>query len=339
MKDKILVTGGLGYIGSHTTVSLLENKYDVVIIDDLSNSRAWMLDRIETITGSRPVFYSYNMCREELLRDVFEKEKTIRGVIHFAASKSVAESVREPLKYFRNNLVPLINLLECMEEYAAPHIIFSSSATVYGQPDQLPAAESTPFKKALSAYGSTKQFGEDILEKTCAAKNITCTSLRYFNPAGAHESALIGELPLGIPNNLMPYITQVAAGKIPALTVFGNDYKTPDGTCLRDYIHVCDLATAHVKSLQRLLAGKQSAAYEAFNIGTGKPVSVLELITAFETCNKVKLPYHTGPRRPGDAESIYAAVDAAQQQLDWKAERDIHDIVTSAWQWQKRLEE
>ena len=337
MKNKILVTGGLGYIGSHTVVELLTQNFEVVIIDDLSNSRLFILDRIELITGIRPVFYQYDLQNKDILRQVFTSEKKIAGVIHFAASKAVGESVREPLKYFRNNIIPLISLLECMLEFDVQNIIFSSSATVYGQPDQLPVTENTVFKKSPSAYGSTKQMCEDILEKTASVKNINCTSLRYFNPAGAHKSALIGELPLGSPNNLIPYIAQVAAGKEDTLTVYGNDYDTPDGTCIRDYVHVADLAEAHIKCCNRLLRKEQQQKFEAFNIGTGNPVSVLEIITAFETYTGVPVKYELGNRRPGDAAIIYAAVDAATYELGWQALRTLQEMVTSAWQWQQQL--
>ncbi len=335
--QKILVTGGLGFIGSHTTVELINAGYEVVIVDDLSNSQAFILDRIEQITNVRPMFYQIDMCDKEKLLQCFQLQKNIAAVIHFAASKSVGESVRNPLKYFHNNLLSLIKLLECMQEFAVNKMVFSSSATVYGQPDQLPAIESTPFQKALSAYGSTKQMGEEILEKTSAAKNMNVIALRYFNPVGAHQSALIGELPFGIPNNLMPFVTQVAAGKLKRLTILGDDYNTVDGTCVRDYVHVVDLAKAHVKSCGLLLKARQQAKYEVFNIGTGYGISVLEIIRAFEKYNAIKLNYIIGKRREGDAECIYADVTKANAKLGWKAKMGLKEIVTHAWQWQKAL--
>jgi UDP-glucose 4-epimerase len=336
---KILVTGGLGFIGSHTVVELQQSGYEVVIIDDLSNSDINVLEGIEKISGIKPVFYQINMLDKKLLDEFFVSEINISAVIHFAASKAVAESVKEPLKYFHNNLLSLIHLLQCMEIVGIKDIVFSSSATVYGDPDELPATENTVFKKALSSYGSTKQMGEDILEKTSAVKNINAISLRYFNPVGAHASALIGELPLGIPNNLMPYITQTAAGVREQLTVFGNDYDTPDGTCLRDYIHVVDLAKAHVKSCDRFLSPGVTDKYEVYNIGTGKAISVMEIINAFEKYNQVKLNYKIGGRRPGDAAAVYADVTKAAEVLHWKAELGLKEMVTSAWTWQSKLME
>ena len=334
---KILVTGGLGFIGSHTSVELLQEDYDVVIVDDLSNSESSVLERIEKITKKRPLFYQLNLLDKKKLKELFETVTGIVAIIHFAAFKAVGESVKEPLKYFHNNLLSLIHLLECMDEFNIGNIVFSSSATVYGDPDQLPATESTPFKKALSSYGSTKQMGEEILEKTTAAKNIKGISLRYFNPVGAHASSLLGELPLGIPNNLMPYITQTAIGKRDQLTVFGNDYETPDGTCLRDYIHVVDLAKAHVKSCDRLLNNKDAEKFEVYNIGTGNAISVMEIINAFEKYNDIKLNYKIGQRRPGDAAAVYADVQKATKVLKWKAELGLKEMVTSAWNWEKSL--
>jgi len=336
-KQKILVTGGLGFIGSHTVVELQQAGYDVVILDDLSNSDVQVLGRIGKITNSNPVLYQINMLKKNKLVELFIKEKDIRAVIHFAAFKAVGESAKEPLKYFHNNLLSLIHLLECMEEFGVKNIVFSSSATVYGDPDTLPTTESTPFKKALSPYGSTKQMGEEILEKTSAVKNINAISLRYFNPVGAHATSLIGELPLGVPNNLMPFITQTAAGVREQLTVFGNDYDTPDGTCLRDYIHVVDLAKAHVKSCDRLLEGDLTDKFEVYNIGTGNAISVMEIISAFEKCNNVKLNYKIDARRPGDAAAIYANVTRATEILKWKAELGLKEMVTSAWNWQNKL--
>lgn len=336
-KQKILVTGGLGFIGSHTVVELQQAGYEVVIIDDLSNSDVQVLGRIGKITNSNPVLYQINMLEKNKLTELFTRENNIRAVIHFAAFKAVGESVQEPLKYFHNNLLSLIQLLECMEEFEVKNIVFSSSATVYGDPDELPATETTPFKKALSSYGSTKQMGEEILEKTSVVKNINAIVLRYFNPAGAHASSLIGELPLGVPNNLLPYITQTAAGLREQLTVFGNDYDTPDGTCLRDYIHVVDLAKAHVKSCDRLIKEEMAGKYEVFNIGTGNAVSVMEIINAFEKYNEVKLNYKIGKRRAGDAAATYADVTKAASILNWKAELGLKEMVTSAWNWQTKL--
>ncbi len=336
-KNKILVTGGLGYIGSHTVVELVQAGFEVVILDDLSNSEQQVLERIAQITGVRPAFYPVTMLDKEKLEAVFTAESGFAAVIHFAAFKAVGESVKEPLKYFFNNLVSLLNLLELMERYSTSNLVFSSSATVYGSPKQLPVKETEPFQKALSSYGSTKQMGEEIIEKMTDAKNIRSISLRYFNPAGAHASALIGELPRGVPNNLMPYLTQVAAGQRASLTVFGNDYATPDGTCIRDYIHVVDLAKAHVKSCERLLAQSSKTAFEVFNIGTGNGFSVMEIIEAFETHNQLKLNYQIGPRRPGDTAALYADVTKAEEYLQWKAHLGVKEMVTSAWKWQESL--
>ncbi|MDI9338672.1 MAG: UDP-glucose 4-epimerase GalE [Alphaproteobacteria bacterium] len=337
MKKKILVTGGLGFIGSHTTIELIASGYDVVIVDDLSNSELFILDNITKIAGVKPNFYQVDVCDTEKLNNIFLKEKNIAAVIHFAASKSVGESVQYPLKYYRNNLLSLINLLECMQQFQISNIVFSSSCTVYGQPDVLPVTEATPFKPALSAYGSTKQMGEDILEKTTATGHIKAISLRYFNPVGAHESALLGELPVGVPNNIMPFITQTAIGKREKITVFGNDYNTPDGTCIRDYIHVVDLAKAHVISCYRLLQNKSSENCEVFNIGTGNGISVLELINAFEKYNNLKLNYIIGNRRPGDSEKIYANASKSKEILGWQTQKNIDDMVRDAWRWEQKL--
>ena len=337
MKHKILVTGGLGFIGSHTTVELIKAGYEIVIVDDLSNSQLFILDNIQMITGVKPTFHQVNMQEKEKLTRVIAAERNIAAVIHFAASKAVGESVTHPLKYFRNNLFSLINLLECMDTFGVRNIVFSSSATVYGEPDELPVTENTNFKPSLSAYGSTKQMGEDILQKVAATGKLSCISLRYFNPVGAHETALLGELPLGIPNNLMPIVTQVAAGKLEKLKVYGNDYPTPDGTCVRDYIHVVDLALAHVKSCDRLLNDKQESRYEVFNIGTGNGISVMEIITDFEKFNGVRLNYEIVGRRDGDAASIYADTQLAKEKLGWQATRGLKEMVTSAWAWQQHI--
>ncbi|MEI6950320.1 UDP-glucose 4-epimerase GalE [Paraflavisolibacter sp. H34] len=336
-KNKVLVTGGLGFIGSHTVVELIAAGFEVVIADNLSNSEAFILDRIEQISGQRPAFYPSDLCSLEAVRQLYAEHPDIQVAIHFAAYKAVGESVKFPLKYFQNNLVSLLNLLEVMEEVGAPHLVFSSSATVYGQPDELPAREDTPFKKALSAYGSTKQMGEEILEKVAGAGKLKTIALRYFNPVGAHPSALIGELPRGVPNNLMPFLTQAVIGKRGELVVFGNDYNTPDGTAVRDYIHVVDLGKAHVKACEHLLEGRGKEAFEVFNIGTGRGNSVLEVIQAFEKINGVKVPYSIGPRREGDAEQNYADATKANTELGWNAELDLEDMVRDAWRWEQAI--
>lgn len=334
MQKTILVTGGLGYIGSHTVVELINEGFSVIIVDNLSNSEKFILDRMEQITSVRPLFYEADLCDAVAVQKIFSSH-SIDLVIHFAAFKSVDESVKEPLKYFQNNLVSLMNILKAMQENAVKNIVFSSSATVYGQPDILPATEQTPFQKALSAYGSTKQMGEEILEKISAAGVIKTIALRYFNPVGAHQSALIGELPLGTPDNLMPFVTQTAIGKYQKLIVYGNDYNTRDGTCIRDYIHVVDLAKAHVKSCNRLAMENSQTAYEVYNIGTGAGVSVLALINCFEKENSINLQYEIGDRRPGDAASIYADVELAAEILNWKAEKNLKDMVIDAWRWEQ----
>ncbi|MND53994.1 UDP-glucose 4-epimerase [compost metagenome] len=338
-KSKVLITGGTGYIGSHTVVELINAGYEAVIVDNLSNSERFILDRIEQITRVKPTFYQIDLCDKAKVEELFSTEKDIDAVIHFAAFKAVGESVKEPLKYFLNNNLSLINLLEVMKAKAVNNIVFSSSATVYGQPDVLPATETTPFQKALSAYGSTKQMGEEILEKVSAATNVHSIALRYFNPVGAHKSALIGELPIGIPSNLMPFVTQTGIGKREMLTIFGNDYSTPDGTCIRDYIHVIDLAKAHVKSCERLLEGKSESRYEIFNLGTGKGTSVLEIVNAFEKVTGQKLNYKFGERRDGDVESLYAETKLANEKLGWKAELGLDEMLSSAWAWEVKLKE
>lgn len=336
---KVLVTGGLGFIGSHTAVELISSGYEVVIIDDLSNSQQFILDRIGQVTGIKPAFYEVNMQDQSMLDKVFQQEKQIDAVIHFAAYKAVGESVAQPLKYFQNNLCSLLNLLQCMTGHGIQHLVFSSSATVYGMADVFPIVETSPFKKALSAYGSTKQMGEEIIEKVSATGAVQAIVLRYFNPVGAHPSALLGELPIGVPNNLMPFITQTAAGLREQLVVYGNDYDTTDGTCLRDYIHVVDLATAHVKSCDKLLYEQDGSSCEVYNIGTGKAISVLEMIKAFEESNGVKLNYTIGPRRMGDVAAIYADADKAAKELNWTAKLGLREMVTSAWHWQQKLME
>lgn len=336
--SEILITGGTGFIGSHTVVELIRQGYKTIIADDLSNSQAEVLDGIQKITGIRPVFYQYNLCDKVRVMELFQKHSGIKAIIHFAASKAVGESVQKPLHYYRNNLLPLVNLLEAMKQYGVQHIVFSSSCTVYGQPDQLPVTEQTPFKPAESPYGNTKQVCEEILKDTCRAESaVNAISLRYFNPVGAHESALIGELPRGVPNNLVPFITQTAAGLRKQLLVFGSDYNTPDGSAIRDYIHITDLAHAHVAALKRMLDTKQKQRYEFFNIGTGKGMSVLEVVQTFEKVTGVKVNYKITDRRPGDVEKIYADTSLANKELGWKAELHLGDMLLSAWRWQEHL--
>lgn len=336
---RILVTGGLGFIGSHTVVELQQAGFEVVIADNLCNSRLFILNRIEMITGSLPVFYKTDTCDKNKLDGLFKNEKPFDAVIHFAALKAVGESVLQPLKYFQNNLISLMNLADCMISTGCNKLVFSSSATVYGSPDELPVKETAAFKKALSAYGSTKQMGEEMIEKICATGALQAIALRYFNPAGAHATGLIGELPTGIPNNLVPYLTQAVMGKQKTLTVFGDDYNTPDGSCLRDYIHVVDLAKAHVKSCERLIAGVAAGAYETFNVGTGRPVSVFELIREFENTNAVTVNYNTGKRRHGDAPELYADVSRANEVLQWRAGKTLADMVRDAWRWEQKIAE
>ena len=318
--QKILVTGGVGYIGSHTCVALIEAGYRVVIADNLSNAAEEAIDNIRKITGVQPCFYKTDLCDKKALFELFIKEANVDAVIHFAAYKAVGESVKKPLKYYYNNLLSLLNVLGCMEDMTVNNFVFSSSATVYGTPAVLPVTESAPLQKSLSAYGSTKQMGEDICEKVTGATNINAIALRYFNPVGAHPSGLLGESPSGTPNNLMPFITQAVKGKQKSLTIFGNDYDTPDGTCIRDYIHVVDLANAHVAACKRLLQNKVKSKYEVFNLGTSHGVSVLELIQAFENTNHVKVPYTVGSRRQGDTPVLYADAAMAKQQLGWQPE-------------------
>ena len=338
MKKRILVTGGTGYIGSHTVVELQNSGYDVVIVDNLSNSRADVVDSIEQITGIRPAFEKVDCLDYEGLDNVFAKYPGIQGIIHFAASKAVGESVQKPLLYYRNNLVSLINILELMPKHNVKGIIFSSSCTVYGQPDKLPVTEDAPIKKAESPYGNTKQINEEIIRDTVASGSpIHAIMLRYFNPIGAHPTALIGELPNGVPQNLIPYLTQTAMGIREKLSVFGDDYDTPDGSCIRDYIYVVDLAKAHVIAMNRILEDKQKDKVEVFNVGTGRPVSVLELITKFEKVNNLKLNYKFAPRRPGDVVAIWADTSLANKELGWKAGRTIEETLASAWKWECHL--
>ncbi len=340
MAKKILVTGGTGFIGSHTTVELQLAGYEVVIIDNLSNSNREVLDGIEKITGIRPVFVEGDCTDINTLHKLFTENPGIDGIINFAASKAVGESVQKPIMYYRNNLNILLNLLELMPVYGVKGFVFSSSCTVYGEPDQNPITESAPTKKATSPYGATKQICEDIIADFIkSGAPIKAILLRYFNPIGAHPSAEIGELPNGVPQNLVPYLTQTAIGIRPMLNVFGNDYNTPDGFCIRDFINVVDLAKAHVKALERMLEDKSDEALEVFNIGTGNGLSVMQLITAFEKATGVKVPYKIVGRREGDIEQIWADPKRANEVLGWKAEETIEDTMLSAWKWQQRLRE
>lgn len=334
--SKILITGGLGYIGSHTVVELVNAGYEPVIIDDLSNSNAKILEQISKITGFKPAFYQFDLCDEKKIAELSAAQPDITGIIHFAAFKAVGESVQKPLKYYLNNLLSLLNLLNV---YSGKNVnfVFSSSCTVYGQPDELPVTEKAPVKPAESPYGNTKQIAEEILRDAVNAKEAgKVISLRYFNPVGAHESALIGELPIGVPQNLVPFITQTAIGKREKITVFGNDYNTKDGTCVRDYIHVVDLAKAHVAAL-KLMEQDSFSGYDVFNIGTGAGNSVLEIIIAFEQATGVKLNYEIGPRRAGDVEKVWGDVSKAAKQLHWSAELTIDTMMSSAWEWEKYL--
>lgn len=331
----VLVTGGLGFIGSHTCVELLNSGDNVLVIDNLSNSDIQVKDRISQITGRQIKFYDYDLIDFQKSREVFEAN-SIDSVIHFAASKAVGESVGNPIGYYKNNLLSLINILELCKNFQVNRIVFSSSCTVYGQPDQLPVTESTPKQPAESPYGNTKQVCEEIIEDHCKAnKEFKAISLRYFNPIGAHDSALIGELPIGTPNNLMPFITQTAAGIREKLSVFGGDYQTKDGTCIRDYIHVVDLAKAHLSALE--YANRMNMNYDFFNVGTGNGYSVLEVINSFEAVSQMKLPFEVVDRRPGDVEKIFADTKKANEVLGWKAELSIDDMTGSAWKWQESL--
>lgn len=340
MREKILVTGGTGYIGSHTVVELQNSGYDVIIIDNLSNSRMDVVDNIEKVSGIRPIFEHLDCLNFDGLDAMFTKYKGIKGIIHFAASKAVGESVQKPLLYYRNNLVSLINLLELMPKHGVEGIIFSSSCTVYGQPDVLPVTEDAPIKKAESPYGNTKQINEEIIHDYIkSGAPINAILLRYFNPIGAHPTALLGELPNGVPQNLIPFLTQTAIGIREKLNVFGDDYNTPDGSCIRDYINVVDLAKAHVVAMDRIMNQKQNDKVEVFNIGTGRGLSVLELIQSFEQSTGVKLNYQIVGRRSGDIEQVWANPERANNVLGWKAESSIEDTLRSAWAWQKKLRE
>ena len=340
MASKILVTGGTGYIGSHTVVELQQAGYEVVIIDNLSNSNENVLNGITNITGIRPVFEKMDCTDMNALREIFKKYTGIEGIIHFAASKAVGESVQKPLMYYRNNLVSLINLLELMPEYNVKGIVFSSSCTVYGEPDNNPIDENAPIKPATSPYGNTKQINEEIIQDYVhSGADIKSIILRYFNPIGAHPSAEIGELPIGVPQNLVPYITQTGIGIREQLSVFGNDYPTPDGSCIRDFINVVDLAKAHVIAVERMLNDKSDEKVEIFNLGTGNGVSVLELIDVFENVSGEKLNYKIVGRREGDIEQIWAEPARANNVLGWTAKETVEDTMVSAWNWQKKLNE
>lgn len=332
-RPSILVTGGLGFIGSHTAVCLHEAGYEPILLDNLSNSNRSALDGISSLVGYTPTFIEGDVCDPHLLRRVFE-ENNIEATIHFAAFKAVGESVAEPLKYYQNNMGGLMSLLEVMKETGKNKVVFSSSCTVYGEPDQVPVTESSPTKEAESPYGATKQMGERVLRDMHWAE-VQC--LRYFNPIGAHPSAAIGELPLGVPNNLIPYLTQTVAGIRQELTVFGGDYDTPDGTCIRDYIHVMDLAEAHVVSLKRLLENQAQERFEVFNIGTGNGYSVLDVINTFEKVNGLPVPHRIGERREGDVIQVWADTSRVNSVLGWKTQRGLEDMLRDAWRWQQRL--
>jgi len=336
---KILVTGGCGYIGAHTIVDLMENGYHVISVDNNSRSSTRLLEGIEKISGKKIKNYKVDLCNFDDTHAIFQENDNIIGIIHFAAFKAVGESVEKPLMYFENNLFGLVNLLKCVEEFEVPYFVFSSSCTVYGNPDHIPVTEDTPTKPAESPYGATKQMGEEIIKdftKSTATKTVL---LRYFNPAGAHPSALIGELPLGKPSNLVPAITQTAIGKLPQMQVYGNDYPTRDGSNIRDYIHVSDLSRAHTQALKYMMDGKNKSDCEVFNLGTGNGVSVLEAIKAFEKVSGIKLNYKIGPRRPGDVIAIYANNDRAHAELGWDIRYSLDDIMLTAWKWELKLKE
>jgi len=335
-KIKILVTGGTGYIGSHTTVELINEGFEVVIVDNLSNSSVSVIDGIQKITGVRPVFEQFDLCDQTKTKEFFERHSDIAAIIHFAAHKAVGESVQKPLMYYRNNLVSLLNLMDAIDQNPDIGMVFSSSCTVYGQPDKLPVTEEAPIKKANSPYGNTKQIAEEIIEDVIQANSFVRTiALRYFNPIGAHETGLIGELPIGVPQNLVPFITQTAIGLRQQLNVFGNDYNTSDGSCVRDYIHVVDLAKAHVVAIKRLISKKTKSNFEVFNLGTGRGVSVLEMINAFQNITGEKVNYKIVGRRSGDVEQVWADTRFANEELGWKATSTLEETLLSAWKWEK----
>ena len=334
---KILVTGGLGYIGSHTVVELQNSGYKVVIVDNLSNSSLEVLEGITEITNEPPLFERLDLRIKSDVSNFFKRHNDIQGIIHFAASKAVGESVGNPLLYYENNLSTLIYLLQECNTHGIENFIFSSSCTVYGEPDSLPITENAPVKEATSPYGNTKQISEEILRDTCSITSLKSIALRYFNPIGAHKSAVIGELPIGVPQNLVPFITQTAAGIREELSVFGNDYPTDDGSCIRDYIHVVDLAKAHVIALERLLNGKNESNFEVFNLGTGRGSSVLEVVNSFQNTTGEKLNYKIVDRRPGDVIAVYADTQKANEILGWKAETTMEEALASAWKWEKKI--
>lgn len=334
---KILVTGGCGYIGSHTIVDLLENGYEVICVDNNSRSNPNIMKGVEQITGKKVKSYKVDLCDFDDTFAIFQENRDITGIIHFAAFKAVGESVEKPLAYFENNLVSLVNLMKCVQEFRTPHFVFSSSCTVYGEPEQIPVTEDSPILPAASPYGYTKQVSEQMLEAFMKSVGLGCILLRYFNPAGAHPTAQIGELPLGAPQNLVPAITQTAIGKIEKMYVHGDDYPTRDGSCLRDFIHVSDLAQAHTLALKYLEDNRAGAGCEIFNLGTGKGITVLEAIAAFEKVADQKLNYEIGPRRPGDVVAIYANNDKAKKILGWEPRRDIDEMMRTAWKWEQRL--
>jgi len=335
--SKILVTGGCGYIGSHTIVDLVENGYDVISVDNNSRSNPRILEGVEKITGKKIKNYKVDLCNFDDTFAIFQENEDIIGIIHFAAFKAVGESVELPLMYFENNLTSLINLLKCVQEFEIPYFVFSSSCTVYGNPDQIPVTEFTPPKPAESPYGYTKQMGEQIINEFAKSVSTKCVLLRYFNPVGAHPTALIGELPIGKPANLIPAITQTAIGKLPQLKVYGNDYPTRDGSCIRDFVHVSDIAHAHTLAMDYLVAHKQIKKCEVFNLGTGNGVTVLEAIHAFEKATGVKLNYAIAPRRPGDVIAIYANNDYARNQLGWTPKYSLEDMMNTAWKWEQKI--
>lgn len=336
---KILVTGGCGYIGAHTIVDLIENGFDPICVDNNSRSTPALLEGIEKITGKKVKNYKVDLCSFDETHAVFQENPNIEGIIHFAAYKSVGESVHEPLLYFENNLVSLINILKCVKEFQVPYFIFSSSCTVYGNPDEIPVTEKTPPKPAESPYGYTKQMGEQIVSETTKTIFAQSILLRYFNPVGAHPSVLIGEMPLGKPENLVPAITQTAIGKLPQMKVYGDDYPTRDGSCVRDYIHVSDIAHAHTLALQYLIDHKNQSRCEVFNLGTGNGVTVLEAIKAFEKVSEEKLNYIIGPRRQGDVVAVYADNKSAREQLGWNIKYSLEDMMSTAWKWELKLKE
>ncbi|MGN6164526.1 MAG: UDP-glucose 4-epimerase GalE [Flavisolibacter sp.] len=336
---KILVTGGCGYIGSHTLVDLIENGYDVICVDNNSRSTATVLEGVQKITGKAVKNYKVDLCNFDDTFAIFQENEDIAGIIHFAAYKAVGESVEKPLMYFENNLYSLINLLKCVQEFNTPWFVFSSSCTVYGEPDEKMVTEETPLKPAASPYGYTKQMGEQILGEFQKASNTKVILLRYFNPVGAHPSTIIGELPIGKPQNLVPAITQTAIGKLPKMIVFGDDYPTRDGSCVRDFIHVCDIAHAHTLAIKYLQENRNISGCEVFNLGTGNGVTVLEAIKAFEKVSDVKLNYEIGPRRPGDIIAIYANNDKARTRLHWNPQYSLEDMMSTAWKWELKLKE